>query len=211
MSCSPLHKGGQNPFCFILHSCPSEVILLVSKAGGNRRHLCTWGDIKTLVEKGKDASAPHELQLLDVSEEQRCANKDVLCVLPSRSPGWCLIKVPWVLLEEPQAATQHHAMLLAQKGVWERKLGSVHGYAALLIVKVFLLFFVVGFFFVVSLLAFVLVLKHNELTKVPDSVTWPHLMSMCDLIQITHLYLNHIGNQQSVGLFTGYLKVSCPS
>lgn len=65
--------------------------------------------------------------------------------------------------------------------------------------------------FFCCLLAFVLVLKHNELTKVPESVTWPYLMSMCDLIQITHLYLNHIGNQQSVGLFTGYLKVSCPS
>lgn len=54
MSCSPLHKGGQNPFCFILHSCPSEVILLVSKAGGNRSRLCTWGDIKTLMEKGNN-------------------------------------------------------------------------------------------------------------------------------------------------------------
>lgn len=168
---SPLHAGGQNPFCFILHWHPTEVFGLFAKVGGNRSQLCTWADIRRhrwgrgrVLQPRTSCSCWEGVKGTDLmGSSSVLTSSPMYCVYsPAASLGWCIIKVMWMLPEEtspvmPCCAAwwinwfEKASWVASQQEWW--LLGSVHGSAALLLVQVFLL----DFFFLIPSL------KHDEL------------------------------------------------
>lgn len=169
------HAEGPNPFCFIPHRHPSEAFRLISKAGGNWSQLSTWA----LVGEGEDASTHTSCSCWDGGAEQvqwgavkgKQAAQGVKCVLALWGSHGCFLKSSY------QA---HSVLCLLGKLVWESSLGwpsaawwllsSDCGSAELL------LFQGVSPGFFVCLGLFILLLKHNYLTKSPE-VEFGHIIS----------------------------------